>query len=147
MRTTFEPHKASTDQPFFLMKIMVSIFSICFLMAIPSTGNALCDVIMQWDANAIAPDGYRLFAREKDQASYGTMKWEGAETSGTISDLEEGKTYYSVVRAYVGEEESGNSNEVKYTFTEECKVIVQSFPWTLIVPVIGEKSKNSSKSL
>lgn len=112
-----------------------------FVLAFPSTGHTLCQVALQWDASSPSPDGYRLFAREKEHSyNYGNPHWEGQETTGTIDGLEEGKTYYTVARSYVGGDESRDSNEVRYTLTETCKVINMNAPWILFVPAIGSKS-------
>jgi chitinase len=109
---------------------------------LPSTSNALCPVTLQWDSNAPIPEGYRLFVHEKDQNyNYSSPNWEGAETTATINGLEEGKTYYSVVRAFKEELESSDSNEIYYTFDKDCKIISSNFPWNLVIPAIGEKVK------
>ncbi len=112
------------------------------LIAFPATGNALCPVTFQWDANNPAPEGYRLFVHGQDQNyNYSSPNWEGAGTTATINGLEEGKTYYTVVRAYKEDLESGDSNEVYYTFDNDCKIIASNFPWNLVIPAIGEKQK------
>lgn len=112
------------------------------LVTFPSTGNALCPVTFQWDANTQTPEGYRLFVHEKDKSyNFNTPDWEGQATTATITGLEEEKTYYTVVRAYKGELESTNSNEVYYTFDKDCKIISSNFPWNLVIPSIGEPDK------
>ncbi len=71
---------------------------------------------LRWDANVPAPDGYRIFSRQSDQPyDYTDAFWEGTSTSCTLTGLVEGVTYHFVVRAYVGDLESADSDEVEYT--------------------------------
>jgi hypothetical protein len=73
------------------------------------------EVSLQWDANESPPEGYRAFYRTEGQPyDYSAPAWNGTETTCTISDLAEGQTYYFVVRAYEGDTESGDSNEVSW---------------------------------
>ena len=74
------------------------------------------NVTLRWDANDPAPEGYRVYVRE-DGASYnyGTPIWENDQTECTLTGLTEGTTYYFVVRAYDGDLESADSEEVSYT--------------------------------
>jgi len=89
------------------------LFIYLFLFIVTS-GHAM-DVTLQWSPNS-EPDlaGYRLFYREEGQFyNYTNPSWEGTNTTCTIYDLEENKTYYCVLRAFDNEElESGDSNEV-----------------------------------
>jgi PKD repeat protein len=86
-----------------------------FLFLFIVTSGYARDVTLQWDPNS-EPDlaGYRLFYCEEGQSyDYFNPSWEGTNTTCTIYDLEENKTYYCVVRAFDTEGlESGNSNEV-----------------------------------
>jgi hypothetical protein len=76
-------------------------------------------ITLAWDPNVQPPDGYKVFQRENGQAyAYDSPAWTGGTTSATISNLIIGKTYFFVVRAFVGQNESGDSNEVRYTPTE-----------------------------
>ncbi|MBI5064275.1 MAG: hypothetical protein HZB87_12635, partial [Desulfatitalea sp.] len=69
----------------------------------------------QWDANSPAPDGYQLYQRLSGQDyNYTSPAWNGAGTACTIDGLAEGATYYFVVRAFQGSDQSGDSNEVQY---------------------------------
>lgn len=74
------------------------------------------DVTLAWDANIPAPDGYRLFQRLSTDAGYNYNNpiWTGPETTTTVRDLLPGKTYFFVVRAFVEDNESGDSNEVDF---------------------------------
>ncbi|MBI5551098.1 MAG: fibronectin type III domain-containing protein [Desulfobacterales bacterium] len=73
-------------------------------------------VTLQWDANSPAPQGYRLFQRlASGTYNYSAPVWTGAGTTCTINNLLDGTTYYFVARAYIGPDQSGNSNEVNFT--------------------------------
>lgn len=79
-------------------------------------------VTFAWDANSSSPDGYRLFMRTEGQPyNYNSPVWTGKATTCTVDQLEN-NAYYFVVRAYVGSNESLNSNEVEY------KVVVNNAP-------------------
>ena len=73
------------------------------------------DVTLAWDPNPTTPDGYRLY--------YGTASGNYTEsidvgnvTQYTLTDLSETVTYFIVARAYNDSGESGNSNEVSWTY-------------------------------
>ncbi len=72
-------------------------------------------VTLSWDANSVTPDGYLIFQRTEGTAyDYSLPIWSGTTTSGTIDNLSEGNTYYFTVRAYIGANESIDSNEISY---------------------------------
>jgi len=75
------------------------------------------DVTLEWGANG-EPDlaGYRVFYREEGQSyNYTNPAWEGPDTTCSIYNLIETKSYYFVIRAFDIEEfESGDSNEVYF---------------------------------
>lgn len=74
------------------------------------------EVKLAWDANDQTPTGYRIYQRLEGQSYDGAQPvWEGAATSCTVYNLAYETTYYFVVRAYSGDTESGDSNEVTYT--------------------------------
>lgn len=82
-------------------------------------GTLAATINLQWDPNIPAPDGYRVFKREQGRPyDYGRPEWSGSTAAGVIDGLETGKTYYFVVRAYIGDQESGDSNEVSHTVDE-----------------------------
>jgi hypothetical protein len=94
---------------------IVSLFYIALLL-VPGGLYADCQVTLAWDANNPTPDGYRLFQRASgDSYNYHNFSDVGASTRHTVSGLSDGTTYHFVVRAYVGSEESGDSNEATYT--------------------------------
>jgi chitinase len=79
------------------------------------TGAMAASVTLAWDANDPVPDGYRLFRRVENQAyNYSQPVWSGSGTTCTLDGFSDGTTYYFVVRAYVAQDESGDSNEVAY---------------------------------
>ena len=74
---------------------------------IPAISYA-AQVTLAWDANDPTPDGYHLYQREAGQSyNYSTHAWSGTVTTCSLEGLEEGVTYYFVVRAYKGSDESG----------------------------------------
>lgn len=79
------------------------------------SGAMAASITLAWDANNPEPDGYRLFRRVENQAyNYSQPVWSGSGTTCNLDDLSDGTTYYFVVRAYVAQDESGDSNEVAY---------------------------------
>lgn len=79
---------------------------------VPQTTQAT----LAWDPNDPTPDGYRIYQRTEGQAyDYTAPVWTGSGTTGTVYNLEYDTTYYFVVRAYVGELESDDSNEVVFS--------------------------------
>ncbi len=88
-------------------------FAILFLVC--SFPAWAAQVTLAWDANDPAPDGYHVFLRETGQSyDYNNPAWSGGETTCTLTDLTDNSQYYFVVRAYVGNDESGDSNEVEH---------------------------------
>lgn len=72
-------------------------------------------VTLEWDGNDPEPEGYRLFRHfEGQDYDYQTPIWEGAQLRA-VSGCPGGETCYWVVRAYEGDNESGDSNEVSLT--------------------------------
>ena len=89
------------------------------LVALPLVVSAApASITLQWDANSPTPDGYNLYQR----VAGGTYDYSQpinssviTGTTYTVQGLAEGNTYHFVVRAFVGVDESGDSNEVTYT--------------------------------
>ena len=72
------------------------------------------DVTLQWDpATQAGLAGYKVYYGESSNTYTGSVDT-GTQTSYTVTDLSEGKTYYFAVTAYgtTGYSESGYSNEV-----------------------------------
>lgn len=73
------------------------------------------DVGLTWDAIEPPVDGYRLYQRtEGEQYDYSNPVWQGPETKALIQNLSPATQYYFVVRAYLADDASGDSNEVGY---------------------------------
>jgi hypothetical protein len=98
---------------------LASILTGLVLILIP-THVLAAQVTMAWDANNPAPEGYRVFQRIAGQAyDYAHPVWptdgnNHTETTCTITNLTADVAYYFVVRAYVGSDQSGDSNEISY---------------------------------
>ncbi len=87
------------------------------LVAFPLVVSA-AQVTLQWDANTPAPDGYNLYQRVQGAAHDYAHPVNTSGITGnsyTVGNLTPGTTYYFVVRAFVGAQESGDSNEATYT--------------------------------
>jgi chitinase len=96
----------------------IFIATACFLLLSLPLAVSAAQVILQWDANSPAPDGYRLYQRLSGQSyNYNAPVCNGAGTACAIDGLTDGATYYFVVRAFEGSDQSGDSNEVQYTAT------------------------------
>lgn len=73
-------------------------------------------VMLKWDANDPTPEGYKAYVREAGTAyDYFNPAWIGVVTACTIDNLIAGTTYYFVVRAFEGDLESADSEEVSWT--------------------------------
>lgn len=96
----------------------IFIATACFLLvSLPSMVSA-AQITLQWDASSPAPEGYRLYQRLAGQNyNYNAPVWNGGGTTCVIDGLAEGVTYYLVMRAFEGSDQSGDSNEVQYTIT------------------------------
>jgi len=96
---------------FVLLTLSLLVFSI------PNSSGST-QVTLEWSPNS-EPDlaGYTLFCREQGQNyDYANPSWEGTDTTCTIYELDETKTYFFVVRAVDTEGfQSSDSNE---TFLE-----------------------------
>lgn len=114
--------------------ILITLICCCLSMVFFTLAQA-SDVTLAWDPNDPAPDGYRLFMRQDGQVyDYSSPAWQGTDTQATLSDLSEGVTYAFVCRAFVGDQESGDSNEVVYTIeAPPASVVIPKRPATLII--------------
>jgi hypothetical protein len=101
------------------MRLLMTLWLLLLLLPYQALG-----VTLAWDPNNPAPDGYRVFQRlEGESYDYSTPVWPGvgdddSQVTATIDNLQPG-VYYFVVRAYVGPDESGDSNEVQYIVPPE----------------------------
>lgn len=107
------------------MKRTIRSFTTTFLALIAISAGCVtfaysANVTLRWDANVPAPEGYRVFARE-GSGSYDyttplrTILTTANMTECTLIGLNEGVTYHFVVRAFEGDLESADSEEVSYT--------------------------------
>jgi hypothetical protein len=72
-------------------------------------------VSLAWDANDPSPDGYYVYQRTEGQVyDYSQPVVSSAVNAATVYNLVNDTTYYFVVRAYVGTDVSGDSNEVSF---------------------------------
>lgn len=82
-----------------------------FLLLLATTAGA-ADVTLTWDHNDPLPEGYRIFCREEGYSyNYDIPIWQGPENIATVT-VDDGTTWYFVVRAYEGDLESVDSEEV-----------------------------------
>jgi hypothetical protein len=96
-------------------KLLLTAFVIGFIF-LSTLPLYAAQINLQWDANNPAPEGYHVFQRQYlDAYDYNTPVWTGTDATCTIDNLSEGTTYFFVVRAYNGQIESGDSNEVEFT--------------------------------
>jgi len=106
-------HKYRFNYSFILFWfIFVTLF---FLLIFSPNSSASTQVTLEWSPNSETDlAGYRVYSREEGQSyDYANPAWEGEETTCTIYDMDETKTYYFVVRAFDTEGfESDDSNEV-----------------------------------
>ena len=91
-------------------------FTSLAIIAISVTFAYSANVTLRWDANVPAPEGYRVFAREGNLSyNYDYPLWEKNLTTCQLTGLTEGVIYHFVVRAFDGDLESADSEEVTYT--------------------------------
>lgn len=98
------------------MKKFIYILTVCTAIALGfylANAAAAAEVTFQWDANDPAPEGYLLYVHTGDGFNYDNSVWQGADTTATV-DLPDGIEHHAVVRAYDGDNQSGNSNEIVF---------------------------------
>ncbi len=111
-------HNTARRTFFQVLVIILILFSNAFVQA--------AQVTLVWDPNEPTPEGYMVFQRVEGEAyDYESPVWPQAGdnpelTTCAIDNLVDDTNYYFVVRAYAGDEQSGNSNEV--TFRPEAPV-------------------------
>lgn len=93
--------KISTLVFFFLLCTLFSLYSYAY------------EVRLTWDHNHPLPEGYNLYQRHSwDSYDYDFPVWKGTENICAIYNLVDDTIYCFTVRAFVEEDESGDSNEV-----------------------------------
>ena len=76
-------------------------------------------VSISWEAIDPTPEGYRIYHRMEGQSyDFDAPAWSGTETTAIISDLDYDIAHYFVIRAFEGELESEDSEEVSIFLTE-----------------------------
>lgn len=94
--------------------LAVAVLTVSALFFTPTLSIA-GQATLAWDPNDPVPEGYRIYQRADGQAyDYSQPVWTGSGTTGTVYNLDYGTTYYFVVRAYAGDLESADSEEVSY---------------------------------
>jgi chitinase len=92
------------------------------LIAFPLIVSAATQVTLQWDPNDPAPDSYNVYQRiDGDSYDYDSPLNDSplSDTTYTVNSLADGMTYHFVVRAFVGSDQSGDSNEVDFTAVDD----------------------------
>ena len=100
----------------YFIRVLLSV-GYYLLIAFPLVVSA-AQVTLQWDAATPAPDGYNLYQRISGEAYDYASPVNPAAVTGTtytVEGLQDGITYFFVVRAFIGSQESGDSNEVVFT--------------------------------
>ena len=94
-----------------MLKAILTILTL--LLSFETASGA--DVTLVWDPVSPTPDGYRLYHRTEGKSyDYTHPIWYGQETSYVVAGLYDAHNHYFVVRAYVGTDESVDSNEVTF---------------------------------
>ncbi len=100
-------------------RLAPQVLAIVFIILISAVSQA-AQVTLAWDPNDPAPDGYRVFLHKAGETyDYAAPAWPLAgdnpqSTTCTINSLDADTEYYFVVRAYMGDDVSGDSNEIIY---------------------------------
>jgi len=100
-------------------RLVLQALAIIILLFTSAFAHA-AQVTLAWNPNNPAPEGYRVFQRlDGGGYDYTSPVWPQTGdnqqlTTCTIGDLADNTNYYFVVRAYVGNDQSGDSNEVTF---------------------------------
>lgn len=102
-----------------ICRIIIGIWAVLILASIfvlfSETDASAAQVKLTWDHNEPLPEGYRMYMRtENGDYNFDTPIWQGTMNYCTIDGLLPATRYYFVVRAFVGTDSSGNSNEVDF---------------------------------
>jgi hypothetical protein len=102
---------------------LITFTAVLFICITPYSVAIAAQVTLAWDPNFPVPDGYKLYVRaEGESYDYHFPAWSGTGTTCTIDNLADDTTHYFVVRAFVGNDESGDSNETAYTTSDSDTV-------------------------
>ncbi|NNG00651.1 MAG: fibronectin type III domain-containing protein [Desulfobacteraceae bacterium] len=92
----------------------IAVVALSFLFFTVTHCLAATVVTLAWDTNTPTPQGYRVFKRKMGEAyDYTDRVYDGTRTT-CIINVEEESEYFFVVRAYDGDDESVDSNEVHF---------------------------------
>jgi hypothetical protein len=93
---------------------ILSTAGYCLFIAFPIVVSA-ATLNLEWIENDPDATHYRLFQRTEGQAyNYSNWIYSGSDTSFTVENLQDGVTYFFVVRAFSAEAESSDSNEIEF---------------------------------
>jgi len=92
-----------------LAQVLFIVVAVFFVMPVFAA-----QVQLAWDASSGQVDGYRIYYGTT-QGNHPTKIEVGNVTNYTVTNLQEGVTYYFVARAYNQYGESGDSNEIIWT--------------------------------
>ena len=96
-----------------LICLIALILQAGVLLLAPGLSWADRQVTLAWDANDPEPEGYRVFCRTAGETyNYSHPIWDSTGTTCTLIGLDEFTDYAFVVRAYDGNLESADSEEV-----------------------------------
>jgi len=109
---------------------------ILFLTITLTPAIAWCGQVgMAWDTSVgSAIEGYRVFCRNEDALyDYARPSWESTDTRCVITDLDDDKTYYAVVRAYNSDGvESSDSNEVSFQPCQSYPLLSENYFYDVV---------------
>lgn len=104
---------------FFRFVKTVSTASYCLLVAFPIAVSA-ATLTLGWIENDPNAQSYRVFQRTDSEAyDYSNWIYSGSDISFTVDNLQDGVTYFFVVRAYSADADSSDSNEIEYNSYDE----------------------------
>ena len=112
-----ERESNSSKRPKLFNKSFYALTSFLFFIFFASYSLA-AEVHFQWGASSGVVDGYRIYYGSEPGGPYLNLLDEiGGTTTEYTATLDEAWTYYLVVRAFNDYGESGNSNEVVWSFS------------------------------
>ena len=120
-----------------MKSIMITIWFVILILAFSGVTQA-AEIGLAWDHNDPLPDGYRIYQRCGDETAfdYTIPMWTGTENNTGMFEVEDGLKCFYVVRAYVGEVESADSNEVSF-YRPSKPVNVRAMLWAVLKKLLG----------
>lgn len=121
-------------------------YFVFILLLLCASITEAAEVTLAWDENDPVPEGYRVFVREEGYTyNYDLPLWGGSDTQVTLT-VDCGTTWYFVVRAYEGNLESADSEEVSWIAPDcESSLATQGFSikWVEILDIPGETDEKT----